>query len=250
MKGIPISDYIFFGLGYRYVQDVGEGFRVHGSDLILENLERVLDCLDDFELPVTKRAASDLVEIYERLKAASEDYILTSEDADAINSELERLQQTLRAETGGNIAYVVTDKRIDIKKLLEKPEALFRPDVFNRLSSIAQYDFSEAGKCIAFERPTAAAFHLLRGTEEVLRMFYYAQVKRNRITNLMWGPVTQALRNRRTPPPPELLQNLDNIRVSFRNPTQHPEKIYDIQEVQDLFSLCIDVVNRMVALIT
>ena len=42
-----------------------------------------------------------------------------------------------------------------------------------------------------------------------------------------------------------LLNNLDNIRQSFRNPTQHPEKIYDIQEVQDLWSLCVDVVNRM-----
>lgn len=46
-------------------------------------------------------------------------------------------------------------------------------------------------------------------------------------------------------PQKELLDNLDNIRVSFRNPTQHPEKRYDIDEAQDLFNLCIEVVNRM-----
>lgn len=99
---------------------------------------------------------------------------------------------------------------------------------------------------MAFERPTAAAFHLLRATEGVLRHFYCSVVKRNRIDPLLWGPIITALRDRRKPPAASLLANLDNIRVSFRNPTQHPEKIYDIHEVQDLFGLCIEVINRMV----
>jgi hypothetical protein len=43
-----------------------------------------------------------------------------------------------------------------------------------------------------------------------------------------------------------LLNQLDYIRAQFRNPTQHPDKIYDIQEVQDLWGLCVDVINRMV----
>jgi len=43
-----------------------------------------------------------------------------------------------------------------------------------------------------------------------------------------------------------LFDNLDNIRFNFRNPTQHPETIYDIELSQDLFSICIDVINRMV----
>ena len=54
-----------------------------------------------------------------------------------------------------------------------------------------------------------------------------------------------SLRQRRDAPSDELLENLDLIRRSFRNPTAHPEKSYDIDEAQDLFGLCIDVVNRM-----
>ncbi|MBI5022232.1 MAG: hypothetical protein HZB59_12415 [Ignavibacteriales bacterium] len=42
-----------------------------------------------------------------------------------------------------------------------------------------------------------------------------------------------------------LLSNLDDIRITFRNPTQHPEKVYDIDEVQDLLGRCIDVVSRI-----
>ncbi|MCH8069815.1 MAG: hypothetical protein IID16_11195, partial [Candidatus Marinimicrobia bacterium] len=47
-------------------------------------------------------------------------------------------------------------------------------------------------------------------------------------------------------PPVELLDTLDRIRINFRNPTSHPDKIYDIEEAQDLFGLCVDAINRMV----
>lgn len=77
-------------------------------------------------------------------------------------------------------------------------------------------------------------------------MFYHSIVKRKRMTIPLWGPTVDALKKRRNPPPVELLNNLDNIRRSFRNPTQHPEKIYDIQEVQDLFALCVDAIDRMI----
>jgi hypothetical protein len=55
------------------------------------------------------------------------------------------------------------------------------------------------------------------------------------------------MRNRGKPPAGPLLNNLDNIREHYRNPTQHPDKVYDINEVQDLFGLCIDAINRMVS---
>jgi hypothetical protein len=35
------------------------------------------------------------------------------------------------------------------------------------------------------------------------------------------------------------------IHRSFRNPTQHPVKVYGIDDVQDRFELCVDVVRRM-----
>ena len=52
---------------------------------------------------------------------------------------------------------------------------------FDKLSELSKTDFTEAGKCIAFERYTAAAFHVLRGTEQALTEFYLKKVKRRRI---------------------------------------------------------------------
>lgn len=152
------------------------------------------------------------------------------------------------AEAGGNMAFIVTDKRIDVDKLLNNIPLLMAPEVFESLPEIAKYDFKEAGRCIAFETPTAGAFHLLRATEAVLREFYCINVRRGRVDPL-WFNMVEDMRKKRRKIPRTLLDNLDNIRWNFRNPTQHPEKMYDIQEVQDLFGLCVDVINRMISFI-
>jgi hypothetical protein len=96
-----------------------------------------------------------------------------------------------------------------------------------------------------FEEATAAAFHLMRGTEAVLRDLYVRWVKRDRIPEpRMWGLMINHLRKRNSAPPKVLLDHLDGIRTNFRNPTQHPDATYDIHEAQDLFSVCVDAVNR------
>jgi hypothetical protein len=171
---------------------------------------------------------------------------VTAAQAAEVREGANKLRDTLLAETGGFDAFVVTDKRYPIATLLKEPAKMMAPGVYDSLPTIAQYDFKEAGRCVAFELPTAAAFHLMRGTEDVLKFFYCQVIKQRRAT-LMWGPMIKSLREKkRNPPSPVLLNNLDNLRVGFRNPTQHPEKIYDIHEVQDLMSLSIDVVNRMI----
>jgi len=245
MKSKEITNYIIFGTELRYLQDVKEGWRVHGRDFILDNIDRFFAKLKEFDLPVTIRASYELRKQKEKLAKTNSNYRLSSNDADELSGIMDDVRNTLMAEAEGNVAFIVTDKRIDVNKLLSNMPSLMAPNIFDSLPDIAAYDFIEAGKCIAFERPTAAAFHLMRGTEAVLRHFYCSIVKRSRV-EILWKQMVDHLRSRQKPPPRPLLNNLDNIRHSFRNPTQHPDKIYDIQEVQDLFGLCIDVINRMI----
>lgn len=249
MQSKPISSYIVFGTELRYIQDVKAGWRVHGEDLILKNIDRFFTHLQEFDLPVTQRAAYKLRQFRDELVKSDSDHKLTADEASKLTGIMNDVRNTLFAEAEGNVAFIVTDKRIDVNKLLSDVPALMAPSIFNSLPDIAQYDFIGAGKCIAFELPTSAAFHMLRGTEAVLRHYYCSIVRRDRAKPLLWGLMVESLRKRRTPPPAPLLDNLDNIRRSFRNPTQHPDKIYDIQEVQDLFGLCVDVINRMIALL-
>jgi hypothetical protein len=253
MKTKSIFGYFYFGTTVRYLQDISEGYHVHDTErgaLALTNLRRFLETLSDLDLQVTKRAAEPLKGIVRELEPLPEDARLTATQAKKINDLMERIRPTLEAELEGFEAYVVTPKRIDVVRLLKDVPFLLAPGAFSKISDVARYDLTEGGKCIAFERPTAAAFHILRATESVLRFYYCGHVKRNRV-NLMWGQMVQHLRGRpREKIPETLLNNLDDIRLHFRNPTQHPEKVYDIQEVQDLWGRCTDAINRMAADLT
>lgn len=243
-----ISSYIWFGMTVLYLRDAQPGLKIHGERFVLENINSYFARLVEFHLPITRRASYELEKFKNEISKLPDNAVLTPEQSKRLGNIMNNITQTLSAESVGNLAYVITDKRLDVEKLIGNVRALFGQNVFEKLSEIAQFDFIEAGKCIAFELPTAAAFHILRATEEVLRNFYCHNVKRKRLHPLLWGPMTEDMRNRHKHPPDILLNNLDNIRVSFRNPTQHPEKRYDIDEVQDLFGLCIDVINRMCGL--
>lgn len=245
MLAKSINGYFYFGTCVRYLQDATEKSKIHGNGFIIQNIDSLYNYLNELNLQVTRRASYELEELKSELMATSEESFLTKEQASKLKSTVTDLRKTLDAELRGFEAYVVTPKRIDVTKLLEDVGELFAPDIFWLLPEIAIHDFIEAGKCIAFERATAAAFHILRATESVLRHYYCEKVKRQRC-QMMWGNIIHDLRKRKkTKDKNVLLNNLDNIRLSFRNPTQHPEKIYDIQEVQDLWALCVDVVNRM-----
>jgi hypothetical protein len=158
---------------------------------------------------------------------------------------MKELWPTLAAESGGMKAYIISERRFQVERLVTDVGGLFATGAFEKLPVLSQQDFSEAAKCLAFERATAGAFHMLRGTESMLKHYYCCKVRRKR-ADLMWGPMIISMRRfpKRFPQP--LLNHLDHIRSSFRNPTAHPEKMFDIDEAQDLLSICIDVANRMV----
>jgi hypothetical protein len=220
---------------------------IHGDGgSLIGRLDSFFNSLGMLNLQVTKIAASDLQAIRDKAanlpNDAKVDLVLASE----ISKAFDKLDATLDAELKLKSAYLVTPKRFPLEYLLINPRQLFAANVFEQLPDLCQYDFSEAGRCIAFNLPTAAAFHLMRGTEGVLRFYYLRIVKHNRVKRLMWGEVVDDLRKRRHAPPKTLMDSLDNIRVNFRNPTQHPDARYDSDEAQDLLALSTEVVNRLI----
>lgn len=246
MQRVTVYRYWQFGTTVRFLQDAREGFQIHGANVVIGNTEALFRKIDELELRVTKRAAADLADLLKEFKATPADSKLTAAQATKLSGTIKALRQTLEAELQGVEAYVISPKRLNVERLINDVPSLFAPGTFAALNAVAQVDLQEAAKCIAFERPTAAAFHLMRATEAVLRSFYCHFVRRDRIDPMLWSPMVQALqKHRRAKHYDALLRNLDNIRVSFRNPTQHPDKVYDIQESQDLWGLCVDTINRM-----
>ena len=159
----PIGWMIYFGTTLRYLQDAPSR-TIKGTGQVLYNIDRFLQSVDELGFTVTRRAASRLSNFREKIDKATEARLSEAEVTE-LKEIMKELRPTLLAEAGGTVAYVISERRYPIEKLLDDPGSLWATDVFRDLPQLAQYDFGEAAKCLAFERPTAAAFHMLRATE-------------------------------------------------------------------------------------
>ena len=243
MKVHKLYLYYAFGFNYRMLTD---GYRGHENETAIEGIESFLENIDKFDLKVTKLVVSDFLDKFSNdLKKSPKSEKLSDNKVSELMEFARSIDKTVDAEMRLKKAYILTEKRLGLEKLTDNVEELFGDKIFPELPEICKIDFIEAGKCISFERHTAAAFHILRGTEEMLRVYYKEKVKRNRIKKLLWHNMTQDLQGKRGVPD-SLLAVLDSIREDFRNPTAHPEKLYDFDEVQTLFTHSIDVIGRLV----
>lgn len=245
MQQRQIYDYYRFGYNYRLLRYPFVGWDVHGIGGLIEGLEEFLAYLDDLTLQVTAQASPEIAAILAEVRELPADATVDATLASRLTEICDKIDATLDAELKLRTAFIVTPKRLHIDHLLKSPSSLFGEGVFQALPLMSQFDFKEACRCIAFAMPTAAAFHCMRATEALLRQLYKAVIKRNRVEKLLWYPMVEHLRKRKNSVPKPLLDNLDNIRVNFRNPTSHPEARYDLDEAQDLMALSVDVTNRI-----
>lgn len=233
---------IRIGLAIRLLRNIT------GDDLktfLLEHLEMLEGGLVKNGFTVSMVAIGIPKAIAESIENSDSETV-TDKNALEFTEAIAHLEQTVYAEAETKSIYVLEQRRFTTEFLVEKPEKLLRNGEFDAISELARYDLSSACKCLLFGQATATAFHILRTTEEVLRQYYCHYKKRNRLKSPMWGPMVNELRNKRNPKPPmQVLNALDNIRESYRNPTQHPDKIYDIDTSQNLFGLCLDVISQM-----
>ncbi len=248
MRQVPIYSYYAFGYNYRLLRSSPIVGSVHGKDGLKNSLNDFFEKLDELNLEVTKAVAADLYTLHQELDDIPKDVNVSSELSDKVITAMNNLDSTLDGELGLRIAYILTPKRFDLSNLLNKQKLLFGKNVPSHLSFQAKNDVVLGFRCIAFELPTAAAFHLLRATEEMIRQLYFKVIRYHRIKNPMWYGMVDALRKRKkNKPKAELLDHLDAIRKNYRNPTQHPDKFYDIDEVQDMASMCISALNMIVS---
>jgi hypothetical protein len=249
MEERTVYSYVYFGTTLWYLRRVSAGARINGNGYVRDNLDAFLKSLKTLDLPVCEGLArtQGLTDLSPDL-GTGKDAVLTAEQADAIQDAITVIRPALNVEASKRKAFIVSPKRWDVDRLLQAPSSMLGPGVFAQLDELAQFDFEEACRCLAFQRASAAAFHMMRCIEGMLRMLYCSVVMRKRLAkkDQTWGAMLKQLRGRSTPPPASLLDELDNIRNNYRNPTQHPDAKYDIHRAQDLLGICIGVVNQMV----
>jgi len=160
---------------------------------------------------------------------------------------LGQFETVLAAELQEQLTYVVSQiSGYSMQLLVNKAEVNLLDDAIKNgiIPDNAKKDFREAGRCLAFELPTAAGFHTMRATEAVLRKYYKLVTRKDAdASNLDWGTCTQELK--RSNADQKVVLHVDQIRDLHRNPLMHPEDYLDMKQALGLFDISKSAINAM-----
>jgi hypothetical protein len=214
-------------------------------------------------LTVSKRAATDLsqaitefipekwedaVDSIMTLRAAGNETDLATWQTHQLREAAVKFETVLAAECQVLDTYFVSKKgTYSTADLVDHAHFQIPESVRDKLTDQTKLDFDQAGKCIAFDVPTAAAFHLLRGTEAVIRQYYEQLVpgpKKAPARARNWGVYIKLLRDHSAEE--KVTSLLTHIKDAYRNPVLHPEENYTDEMVQVLFGVCVSAIVMIV----
>jgi hypothetical protein len=167
-------------------------------------------------------------------------------DIHAIKSQSEEFQTLLAAELSLGDIYVVSPKGgFDTTTLAEYGYRIFPEEMANKVPESLN-DANESARCIAFALPTAAAFHLHRVHELVLRKYYDAVTGgKPRPEKRNIGSYMDALKNHHVNDQ-IILGALAGLKNFHRNPVLHPDdRLENIEETIALHGQIVSVITYM-----
>jgi hypothetical protein len=164
-----------------------------------------------------------------------------------IREAAKEFETVLAAECQVLDTYFVSKKgAFSTADLVERAHHHLPLGIRTNLPQLTRDDFDQAGKCIAFDLPTAAAFHLLRGTEAVLRKYYERLVpgtKQGAPKMRNWGVYIKLLSDHGAAP--NAISLLTHLKDAYRNPVLHPEETYSEEQALVLFGVCVSAIILM-----
>jgi len=136
----------------------------------------------------------------------------------------------------GSVFLVSPKGGYDTEALTEAGLAVFGADLTTKVPE-ALPDIRQATRCIAFELPTAAGFHLHRAHESVLRVYWDCVTGgADRPQEQNMGVYLREL-DKLKKGKPEVRSHLRSIKDFHRNPLMHPEQSLDsVDQALDLLS--------------
>lgn len=147
-----------------------------------------------------------------------------------LTTRLTSFEAVLGAELGMIPLYVVTQKAgFDTATLIESGALCFPVTLFTRVDE-AINDLENATRCLAFELPTAAGFHLHRANESVLHRYWDAvsgAAPRPKTRNM--GDYLKQMDDKGIGDP-KVKAALKDLKDLHRNPLIHPEDSLTLSE--------------------
>jgi hypothetical protein len=188
------------------------------------SLEGLLEGPNVYKLRSSVSAGRKLLRaIKELTKDTQRTAAITFMEAYEVTSGVTEFEHVLTAEFGVTNLYLVDKIRgYDASDLIQNGIALFPPDLPLKVPESIS-DINQATKCMAWELPTAAGFHLHRANESVLHRWYDA------VSNGMDRPAGRNIGdylkvvNEQNLGTAKIRSALKDLKDLHRNPLIHPE---------------------------
>lgn len=193
-------------------------------------------------IPASRPAAKSLLEA---LTSASRTTDLTRAHVWDVFWKIRPLVTLLHGELAVQSIYHIWPKRaFDTNLLIDKATALFSKEIQDWFTENETYNVEQAGKCIAFETPTAAGFHLMRAAESVIRRYYALVVGHPPATkDRNWGAYIRVIRKHGGDA--RILHAIEQIKDLHRNPVIHPEAQLTLAEAVSLIGITESIVGAI-----
>ncbi len=254
-----IDPYNFFEMGATIsALKFEQGVDVSSSDALLPvvmaswRLDRLLDG-HPLEIVVSRTAAESLRDrlnyIADKITGStSADGSVTDAEWQAVSvSEtgylrglVEKFEAVFSAEMDMAATYSVPRKGIySTPALVDEAETAFDDLLRGVIPTKSLGDFHQAGRCMAFNLPTAAGFHACRAIEGLLEVYYQTFTGKEGTLN-GWNDYIKALEKvseggAQPSPEDKTLASLKQIKDSNRNPLMHPRETLDEPSARVLF---------------
>lgn len=168
-----------------------------------------------------------------------------------LNKKLSAFRSVFEAECHDVDVYSVGQIAIyKTRDLVANASHVIPSDFREGMSSEAVKEFDDAGRCLAFDLPTACGFHALRGMELVMDDYLKAFGVTKKLVS--WNEYIKAAeevansKGAGPKPSKKVTAMLDRMRSLDRNPLMHPRDELDTASAGHLFSLSAITVAEMV----
>jgi hypothetical protein len=133
--------------------------------------------------------------------------------------------------------FTVTPKgSLDIHRLVAGVSSCYPKEVLEMCDAFITEEIDHAGKCLAFELPTACGFHILRAVETGMKRYVHAATGAlPKVNQRNWGEYIRVLND--TSAHPDVIDLLRVLKTK-RNPLMHPSDNLEINDAIGLLCLC------------
>lgn len=169
-------------------------------------------------------------------------------EAQELSEALQKFEISLQSDFAVRDTFICSPKAAYSTTLLAENGESLLSEAAHELVSSMQKDLHDAGRCMAFELPTAAAFHLFRAVEAMVHS-YGEFVRGKPFTQSEnkkgLGGYANLLKEKTLKVDQRITNAIEQLALLHRNPTMHPEIHISNTEVRVTVGMVVSVIETV-----